>query len=139
MLMPISAEALGGGGASSVTTPAAPTTPVANSGTVSAPPTTANQSGAATANSVGTTGALSKIGDFLGGVTIGTPLKIIDGVLELLVLPYAGFIFWLTGQMLDLTIEYSLNISQTVTQASSAIILGWTIVRDIFNMMSYFY
>lgn len=40
--------------------------------------------------------------------------------------------------MLDYTIQYSLNISQSVAGASSAIVLGWTIIRDVFNMMFIF-
>jgi hypothetical protein len=82
--------------------------------------------------------AIGGVASDVAGVVVGPVIKAIDTIIELAVLPIAGFIFWITGQMLDFAIEYSLNISQAIGNASSAIILGWTIIRDVFNMMFIF-
>jgi len=102
------------------------------------PPANTSSGPSSTANAGGQ--ALSTVGVILGAA-VAPLIKIIDGIIELAILPIAGFIFWITGQMLDQTIPYSLGIYDVINGtggASTAIILGWTIIRDIFNMMFIF-
>jgi len=121
-----------------ITTVAMPVSALAdNSTTQNTTQTGASQS---TANAAG--GAISTLGNYTICLTgVCAALTGITTVLELAVLPLAGFIFWITGQMLDQTIQYSLNIYDVINGsggASSAILIGWTVIRDLFNMMFIF-
>ncbi|HUD04035.1 MAG TPA: hypothetical protein VMR73_00900 [Candidatus Paceibacterota bacterium] len=60
--------------------------------------------------------------------------KILDAAFELFFLPVAGWMLALSGYMLDYMINYSLNFATQVGTAGSAIVLGWTIIRDMFNI-----
>lgn len=91
-----------------------------------------------TAGQTTTSGFWATLGNYIGGATIGAPLKVIDGIMELVVIPFAGFILFLAGQLLDYSVQYSLNIFSAVSGAKSAILVGWTVIRDVFNMMFIF-
>ena len=87
--------------------------------------------------------AAASVGDVVtnlvaGATGVTSMVQGANALMEDIVLPVAGSILWVTGQMLDLTITISLSIAALASGASSAIILGWTIVRDVFNMMFIF-
>ncbi len=66
------------------------------------------------------------------------PLTWINAAMELIVLPLAGLFLYIAGALLDFSILYSLQFATRVSEASSAIVLGWTIIRDVFNMLFIF-
>ena len=66
------------------------------------------------------------------------PLTWINTAMEEIVLPVASFILSIAGGLLDFSINFSLHTSDVVGQSSGAIVLGWTIIRDIFNMLFIF-
>ncbi len=91
--------------------------------------------GASTPAPSGTSLAVNTVAALTGVTPV---LRAVDAVMEFLVLPIAGFVFWVTGQLLDYSIRYSLDIFSSVQAANSAIVLGWTVIRDVFNMMFIF-
>ena len=98
--------------------------------------TTGNTSPGATAAAAPTLNTSSwSISNFFSFLN---PLTWINTAMEEMVLPVASFILYLAGMLLDFSIQYSLNFATRVSEASGAIILGWTIIRDIFNMFFIF-
>jgi hypothetical protein len=80
--------------------------------------------------------AHANIFDITGGildfVTVG-----FRTIMEIIVLPIAAAVFSLTGQILDAAIQFSLHTAY-IFSLSPAINLGWTIVRDIANIIFIF-
>ncbi len=107
---------------------AAPNPPAAS---VSTGPTTAQTAQAQTAAAGSNTPNYSWY-DYLN------PLTWIDSAMELIVLPYASLILAIAGGFLDFSINFSLHTADLVNQSGGAIVLGWTIIRDIFNMLFIF-
>ncbi len=67
--------------------------------------------------------------------------KALDALMELVVLPVAGAVLAVAGLLFDKSVLYSLDIYNLIsgaTGAGGAIVLGWTVIRDIFNMMFIF-
>jgi hypothetical protein len=71
-------------------------------------------------------------GGILDFVTVG-----FRTIMEIIVLPIAAAVFSLTGQILDAAIQFSLHTAY-IFSLSPAINLGWTIVRDIANIIFIF-